>query len=67
MKLFKRDMENEMSGGRTFGYILIIAVVVFVAAFGVFVLLKKAGINTSRDNTNIETTEESETVTEEIT
>lgn len=66
MALLKRDMENEMSGGQVFGYILVIGAVLFVVAFGVFVGLKKAGINTSR--TNKETTayiEESESLYEE--
>lgn len=49
MGIFKKDMENEMSGGQVFGYILVIGAILFIIAFGVFVGLKKAGIDTSRD------------------
>lgn len=64
MSLFKRDMENEMSGGQVFGYILVIAAVLFIISFGIFVGLKKAGIDTSRKETEIVTTTNN---TEEIT
>ena len=68
MGLFKRDMENEMSGGQVFGYILVIAAIMFIIAFGVFVGLKKAGIDTSRTSEeNVTTLEETTSETEETT
>lgn len=63
--MFKhKEVENEMSGGQAFGYILIVAAILFVIAFLVFVILDKVGVDTARKDNGVTTTYSTEQVGE---